>query len=152
MAQAVIDYKAVRRWRELWSPLTFTNNLQIWSSLSAFGLAIFALFYNYLWRWAQMCGVNLPNIYAIPSDVAPSLLGTSVFGYVILGIIALGGFLVFVFCFGSLIYLIVRSFKHEKIVVDSTNIPETIKAGMSKVELLKTEGKENGKRISKPEA
>jgi len=88
-----------------------------------------------------MCSVNLPNIYAIPSDVAPSLLGTSVLGYVMLGIIALGGFFIFVFCFGSLIYLIVRSFKHEKIAVDSTNISENIKAGMSKADTSEFESK-----------
>lgn len=99
-----------------------------------------------------MYGVNLPNIYAIPSDVAPSLLGTSIWGYVMLGLIALGGLFVFLFCFGSLIYLIVRAFKHEKIVVDPDNIPVHIKAGMPKDELPKMEGKENGKRNSKPEA
>ncbi len=145
MARTIIDYQASRRWAELWSPLPFTNNLQIWSSLSAFGLAIFALFYNFVWGWLKMCGIELPNLYAV--SLTPT---TSVAGYVVLGLIGLGGLFVFVFCFGSLIYLIVRALKHEKIVVDPDNIPERIKAGMSKDELSKLEGKENGKRKSKP--
>lgn len=45
--------------------------------------------------------------------------GTSVWGYVILGVIALGGLFVFVFCFGSLIFLIIRAFKR---IVGDVNI------------------------------
>jgi len=154
MAQVTVDYLASRRVSELWSPVPFTNNLQIWSSLSAFGLAIFALFYNYLWKWASMYNVNLPNVYAIPTETASSLLGTSVWGYIMLGIIAFGGLVVFVFCIGSLAIVIIRAFRHQREVIDSTNIPDRIKAGMTKDELAKmnrinTGGVQNGRQSNR---
>ncbi len=34
-----------------------------------------------------------------------------IIGYVMLGLIGLGGLFMFVFCFGSLIYLVVRAIK-----------------------------------------
>ena len=41
-----------------------------------------------------------------------NLFGTSIWGYVMLGVIAFGGLCAFVFCFRSLIFLIIRAFKH----------------------------------------
>lgn len=132
MAQITVDYQAWRRRTEVWSPIPFTNNLQIWASVSAFGLALFALLYNFLWEWCAMIGISLPNIYG-----ATAYPTWSVAGYIIFGIIAIVGFILFVGGFASLVYLIVQVFKHKLVPVNTENIPDNVKAGMSKGELAK---------------
>jgi len=134
MSKTTVDYQASRRWRELWSPLPFTNNLQIWSSVSAFGLALFALLYNFLWEWCAVIGISLPNIYG-----ATTYPAWSVVGYILFGIIAIIGFILFVGGFASLVCLIIQALKHKCVSVDTKNIPENIKAGMPRDELIKLE-------------
>lgn len=141
MAQTTVDYQASRRWSELWSPIPFTNNLQVWLSLSALWLAIFALFYEPV-RRLDVFGVNLPDLYS----VVPNTDSGNVVGWAIIGFIGFAALFLAVFCIGSLIYVIVGALKHRKELVDSTNIPDFIKAGMSKEELEKVL-QENRQRI-----
>jgi len=63
-----------KRWREAYSPVPFTNNLQLWLALAAFSLSIFAYLYQFVARWWwSMIGIELPFAFTTMPNYAPPL-------------------------------------------------------------------------------
>lgn len=127
----VAPYKPIRRWREIWHHVPLSNNLQLWSSTMAMSLALFALFYNFLWEWGRTMGIDLPNVYAIPDTGT----GVSPVGYVLFGLIALAAIIIFLIALGSIVALVIKMFHTQKEPVDLDNIPYHVWSAMKPADL-----------------
>jgi len=126
-------YKATDRYKELYSPVPFTNNLLIWLATLSFSVFIASTLFPFAWRWGKMLAELTPLQWT---------------AFILGGIFILAFIIASLWSLVSVLILVIRGFRGVKIRPDSEKIDDNIREAM-KARAIHDLGKELGLAIKR---